>query len=131
LSHALESWGDARALDGTASLVQPLIRTLYDTRIGDELLALMANEPVRKAHDLVRATGTTQGGADFEGWWRQALHDGVIANTATAALTPPEAKLPNLPQAQPASGLTLTLAPHPSVWDGRFANNLPCRGVGT
>ena len=32
LSHALESWSDIRAFDGTASIIQPLIRPLYDTR---------------------------------------------------------------------------------------------------
>ncbi len=32
-SHPLESWSDLRGPDGTASIVQPLIEPLYDTRI--------------------------------------------------------------------------------------------------
>ena len=38
-SHSLESWSDLRAVDGTASLMQPLIRPLYATRTAHELLA--------------------------------------------------------------------------------------------
>ena len=32
VSHYLESWGDARAWDGTLSPIQPLIEPLFDTR---------------------------------------------------------------------------------------------------
>jgi molybdopterin-containing oxidoreductase family iron-sulfur binding subunit len=32
ISHPLESWGDARAVDGTASIMQPVIAPLYSTR---------------------------------------------------------------------------------------------------
>jgi hypothetical protein len=36
--HPLEDWGDLRATDGTASIVQPLIRPLYGTRSAAILL---------------------------------------------------------------------------------------------
>ncbi|MGN6465216.1 MAG: hypothetical protein ACTHLP_06990 [Rhizobiaceae bacterium] len=39
LSHPLEAWSDLRAADGTASIVQPLIRPLYATRSVHEILA--------------------------------------------------------------------------------------------
>ena len=123
LSHALESWGDARAPDGTASLVQPLIRTLYDTRTSDEFLALLANEPVTRAYELTRATWRDQAQGDFETWWRGALHDGVIAGSAAQAVTAPTARAPNLPKPASSQDLALVMGPHPSVWDGRFANN--------
>ena len=41
LCHVLESWSDIRAPDGTASIIQPLIRPLYDSRTAHDLLALL------------------------------------------------------------------------------------------
>src|SRR5260370_1399650 len=38
-AHPLESWGDARAFDGTASLMQPLIEPLYGGKTAPELLS--------------------------------------------------------------------------------------------
>ena len=57
LGHALESWGDLRAPDGTASLMQPLVRPLYDTRTRVEVLDGLAASPSRaSARELVRTT---------------------------------------------------------------------------
>jgi molybdopterin-containing oxidoreductase family iron-sulfur binding subunit len=123
LSHPLESWGDARAADGTASLVQPLIRPLYDTRTPDELLALLAGTATRDAYALVRQTWASQAKGDFEAWWRTALHDGVIADSAAAPLTLSPASPTQLAPANNADGLTVVLSPDPGVWDGRFAAN--------
>ena len=55
-AHELESWGDARALDGSVSVQQPLIAPLYGGRSDIELLALMATASEKSAHDAVRAT---------------------------------------------------------------------------
>ncbi len=125
LSHALETWGDARALDGTASIVQPLIQRLYPTRTRDEYLAELANEPVTDAYDLTRNSwrkGAPAGG-DFEKQWRAALHDGVIAKTAAQPTTASSSRIATLPYAAPQHELVLQLSPDTSVWDGRFANN--------
>ncbi len=55
-AHAYESWGDARALDGSMSVQQPLIAPLYDGRSDIDLLALMAKAPEKSGHEAVRAT---------------------------------------------------------------------------
>jgi Fe-S-cluster-containing dehydrogenase component/anaerobic selenocysteine-containing dehydrogenase len=124
MSHPLESWSDLRGLDGTASIVQPLIRPLYGTRTVHQLLAYMNGAASASSYDLVRATWQAHaGGADFESWWRQALHDGVIANAAQQPVSLPAAKLPSVAPAQAVSGLMLTVAADASVFDGSFSNN--------
>jgi Fe-S-cluster-containing dehydrogenase component/anaerobic selenocysteine-containing dehydrogenase len=124
MTHVLESWSDIRAFDGTSSIIQPLIRPLYDTRSAHELIALRGGAPSASPYALVRDywQGTKPAG-DFEDWWRRSLQDGVVANTAAAKLT---LSSPSLPQVAPSSAhdhLTLTLAPDPSLFDGSMANN--------
>ena len=46
-AHFLEAWSDARAYDGTASIVQPLIAPLYGGRSAHEVLAVMSDRPER------------------------------------------------------------------------------------
>ncbi|MGN6750473.1 MAG: 4Fe-4S dicluster domain-containing protein, partial [Xanthobacteraceae bacterium] len=124
MTHVLESWSDIRAFDGTASIIQPLIRPLYNTRTAHELVALLSSDASASPYASVRDYWRdAKPDGDFEDWWRQSLHDGVIANTAAAKLT---VRSPSLPQVAPAGtqqSLTLTLAPDPSLFDGSMANN--------
>ena len=123
-AHALESWSDLRAVDGTASLVQPLIRPLYDTRTAHDVLGLMAGTVAPSAYDLVRQTWRSHApGGAFDSWWKQALHDGVIANTGAELVTAGAPKRPDVKPATAPKGMALVFAADPSVWDGRFANN--------
>ena len=43
-AHYLEAWSNARAYDGTESLVQPLIEPLYEGRSAHEVVALVAKQ---------------------------------------------------------------------------------------
>jgi len=54
-THYLEMWSDARAYDGTASIVQPLVAPLYAGKCAHEVLAALAGEPQRPGYDLVRS----------------------------------------------------------------------------
>ncbi len=56
-SHALESWSDLRALDGTASIVQPLTEPLYDTRTMHELIAILSGQAGAKPYGPCRTHG--------------------------------------------------------------------------
>ena len=83
-AHFLESWGDARSADGTASLIQPLIAPLYaDARSTVEVLNLITTGVEVKGYDLVRETWKKEATGPFEDFWRKALHDGVIENSAS------------------------------------------------
>ncbi|MEP6769250.1 MAG: TAT-variant-translocated molybdopterin oxidoreductase [Acidobacteriota bacterium] len=131
-AHFLESWSDARAFDGTASIVQPLIAPLYDGRTAHEVVAALSGSPETSAYDLVRGYWQTRMGGDFEGSWRRALHDGVIAGTASAQVRVQAngAEPPGLASGPGGTGgaagggdLDIVFRPDPRIHDGRFANN--------
>ena len=83
-SHALESWGDVRCFDGTATIQQPLIAPLYASKSAIELLAVLLGEPDRSGLELVRDYWRRQSlPGDFEAVWKAALRKGVIEGTAT------------------------------------------------
>ena len=126
-THYLEEWSDARAYDGTVSLVQPLIAPLYQGRSFHEVVGVFGEQPERSGYDVVREfwQGQPQAGGDFEQFWRQALHDGVIAGTALPVRTvgAPQEPPPAVPAANGSSELEVAFAPDPTVYDGQFANN--------
>ncbi|MBI1182254.1 MAG: 4Fe-4S dicluster domain-containing protein [Alphaproteobacteria bacterium] len=123
-SHPLEEWSDLRAVDGTASIVQPLIGPLYDTRNVHRLLAMLSGEDDGDSRALVRATwSASHGGADFEGWWRQALYLGVVPGTSPAEAGAESAAPPPDGADDVPGGLVAVIRPDPTVFDGRMANN--------
>ncbi len=126
-THFLEEWSDARAHDGTASIVQPLIAPLYQGRSFHDVLVALSARPDRKGLDVVKQFWQTQPQAanvDFEKFWRRSLHDGVIAGSAAAPKTigavPP---VPAAPPADATRGYEVIFAPDQTLYDGRFANN--------
>jgi molybdopterin-containing oxidoreductase family iron-sulfur binding subunit len=113
-THFMEHWSDARAFDGTASIVQPLIAPLYGGVSPHELLALLAGEP-RSGYDLVRETWRA---VDWEG----SLRSGIVEGTGFPSRTPPS-KESSLLKAKEPEGWTLLFVPDANLLDGRFANN--------
>jgi len=123
-AHYLEAWGDARAYDGTVSIVQPLIQPLYAGRSALELAAFLSGQPNATAYDLVRAYWQKQHtGSDFESFWRKSVHDGLIAGTAFAPKQL-SAKSTNFPATKAEAGdIEINFRRDPGVYDGQFANN--------
>ena len=129
-SHFLETWGDARAFDGTLSIVQPLIAPLYHTHSAREVLAAFSDKPGVTDYDALRdRLKALKPGDDaaFEKFWRKTLNDGFVANSAYPPLAGVTAKV-NLaslapPKTVPAGEYEFLFRPDPCVYDGRFANN--------
>jgi molybdopterin-containing oxidoreductase family iron-sulfur binding subunit len=129
-AHFLEAWSDARAYDGTVSIVQPLIAPLYGGRSAHELIAALSERPERSPYDLVREFWKVD---PKNSQWRRWLHDGVVPNTAFAPKTASvRANLQSAitdqsairnPQSAMSSGFELAFQNDPCVLDGRFANN--------
>jgi Fe-S-cluster-containing dehydrogenase component len=130
-THFLEAWGDARAFDGTISIVQPLIEPLYaGAKSLSQVLAALVDRPSETTHDLVKNRWRQDHpGADFDAFWRRSLHDGVVAGSALPPIAPAldpagvRQAVAGLAADKPPSGLSLVLRPDPTVHDGRFANN--------
>jgi len=126
-AHYLETWGDARTFDGTVSIQQPLIQPLYEGRPALQVLQMLTETPERNSYDIVKGYWAGQHkGADFEAWWRRAVHDGVIAGTALPANTPAikGAAISGQPNPHHLGGkLEAIFRPDPAIYDGRFANN--------
>ena len=123
-AHYLEAWGDTRAHDGTVSIVQPLIAPLYDGKTAYDLVGQLLGSAV-SAHDQVQSYWKTKHpGADFDLWWRRALHDGWVEGT-TSQPKQVAIKTSSFPGTGNAStsGVEINFRRDPSVYDGQFANN--------
>ena len=126
-AHYLESWGDVRAGDGTASLIQPLIAPLYGGRTAHDIVgAMLSSDAGQSSHDTVRVywqERTKLQGAEFETFWRKALHEGLVPDTGAAVKT--VTARPVDPSLVPSGGKgrEIVFRADPTVFDGRFANN--------
>jgi Fe-S-cluster-containing dehydrogenase component len=126
-SHELEAWGDARACDGTVSIIQPLIAPLYAGKSAVEFVALLSGQTDATGYDLVRAYWQKQHtGADFEAFWRKSLHDGWIEGTSYApkSFTAKATGFPssNTTDVRP-DAIELNIRRDPTIYDGQFSNN--------
>jgi hypothetical protein len=117
--HYLESWSDARGFDGTISIVQPLIKPLYDGHNAHELVQLFFRENFdKKDLDIVKEFWQTQtinitASAPSES--AEGGHQTAAANTAQATASPtprpsPVATPTARPAATPAAGATTAAA---------------------
>jgi len=127
-AHYLESWGDARAYDGSVSIIQPLISPLYEGKSAHELLTVLAGNGEISGHEVVRDYWQRQRpSGNFETFWQQSLNDGVVAGTALPAKAVKLSAAAILSSSAPSSTargpMEVVLRPDPTVWDGSFANN--------
>ena len=124
-THELEAWGDARAFDGTVTILQPLIEPLYGGKSALEVLAAALGQPAAKGLDLVKAYWQKRHPEGFDAFFRKSLHDGFVAGSALPARTlKPKGTVAAPPAALSATdGIEIIFRPDPGLFDGRFANN--------
>ena len=126
LAHFLESWGDARAFDGTPSIMQPLILPIFGARSEVSFLGgIVAGETDDKK--LVEATWSTLGVTGKS--WRRALHDGVFAVDGAPGSRVASAEAPHAADVaaavkglKPVSGEIEIALTFGQVLDGRLGN---------
>jgi molybdopterin-containing oxidoreductase family iron-sulfur binding subunit len=129
-AHFLESWGDARAYDGSYNVIQPMIEPLYGSHSNIEVLAIILGEPAtRTALDIVQSTVKEIIGTDeFDQKWRKIVHNGLFQNGILKKRD--IHKLMNIldggylaPSEIKNGELELVFRPSAALYDGRFANN--------
>jgi MoCo/4Fe-4S cofactor protein with predicted Tat translocation signal len=123
-AHELEAWGDARAYDGTVSIVQPLIAPLYSGKSALEFVGLLSGQADATGYDLVRSYWLKEHtGADFEAFWRRSLHDGWIEGSTyhpkSAAVKDDHFGW----KWGTDAAIELNIRRDPTIYDGQFSNN--------
>jgi len=133
--HYLESWGDTELTKGQFGLIQPAIRSLFDTKQFQDAL-LIWNGSDTTYHDYIKSNWEDNilNGSS----WNKALHDGVFVGSSstsentqdfaqdsaeeTDAIVNANAAARILASAT-TNGFELTLYPKTGMGDGQQANN--------
>jgi molybdopterin-containing oxidoreductase family iron-sulfur binding subunit len=129
LSHWVEAWGDARALDGTVSIQQPLIAPLFNTSSSLEWMSMLATGRLVDGYSLVKFHHKASAGESFsDRQWRRWLHDGIATSQPREPLPPRLegwGEIANLIASgrQVVDGMEVDFHLCPKLGDGRFANN--------
>jgi molybdopterin-containing oxidoreductase family iron-sulfur binding subunit len=126
-SHYLEAWGDLLAIDGTPSLIQPVIEPLYpDVASQAEVISLFVDLPPKKGYDIVHDFWQRNLAAGVPAAWEHSLNKGVVVGMPSQVLRPvPVVRVRDAPSTDllKSSDLEILFRPDTAVDDGRFANN--------
>ncbi len=129
LAHDYEAWSDARAFDGTVTIQQPQVRTLYGGHSAAQLLAVILGNTSPDDYTLLRLYWQTraqqENRGDFETFWHESLRSGVVANTASAAanVTAAANVAADLKPSATQAGLQILFRSDEGALDGRYAHN--------
>lgn len=127
--HWLESWGDAEAIRGHISMIQPTIAPLFDTRqrehtllkwAGADPVILGSDQPYYeylKAHWAANMPSVAS--------WNELLHDGVFTYTPAASGAAYKDNLNSVAGklTQPGTGTEITFMETVAMGAGQNANN--------
>ena len=126
-SNYLESWDDAEPVQGSYSITQPTINTIFNTRqFQDSLLTWIGNDT--KYSDYLEENwkntlfANQQAFSSFDKFWFKCKQDGVYS-IASGSSDQPAFKAVELKAAKLASGLELALYEKISMGTGKYSNN--------
>jgi molybdopterin-containing oxidoreductase family iron-sulfur binding subunit len=125
-THYLESWGDVRAFDGTASIIQPLIAPVYGGISPHSLIAILQGAGNAPAMEIVKSYWRKQiNSPDFEKFWEEALKSGILPNTQAPGRSPALKSnwAADWKPVRKGEGVEIVFRPDPAIYDGRFSNN--------
>ena len=130
-THFLESWGDIRSFDGTATIQQPLIDPLYGSKSAYEILSAVLGDSTKSTYEIVREywQQSNPQGEQFDAWWRKSVHDGVAAESKprpAAAATPSRGPAASQPS-QTGTGLEVVIRPDPCILEAGLRITHGCR----
>lgn len=132
-AHFLESWGDACSVNGTKSVIQPMIEPLFGGQTKSEVLAMIVSGLEKRSYDVIRETWQDLlESSDFETEWQMVLHDGAWKSSQGKASRIDlsvskirdawNASVMNM-ESLSAENLEIVFHPSPALYDGRYANN--------
>ncbi|MGB0838942.1 MAG: TAT-variant-translocated molybdopterin oxidoreductase, partial [Chitinophagales bacterium] len=133
-NHYLESWGDAEIKTGHYSLIQPTISPLFDTRQAQDSLLTWMGADVSyydyiQAYWKLNVASKQNKYADFQTFWDNALHDGVVevGGKSTSVVVPAVAEAAETEGAETEAEEAVVAAP---VSGGGDASNAALKVVG-
>ncbi len=123
-AHDLETWGDARAFDGTVGIIQPLIAPFFGGKSAHEVLAALLGNPKQSSYEAVQAFWKVQASGDFDDFWRKIVYLGAVEGTALKAkkVSLKADFLQQAPRQKVAKGLEVIFRPDPSIGYGQSNN---------
>ncbi len=129
-AHYLESWGDARSLDGTLCAIQPMVLPLWNGLTELEVLNALQGKPAPEGPALIRETFNTFSKDISDIAWNQYLHNGFLENSAALVVNPSwnDVAVQNIvaaemPEPMGQGEFELVFLPSSSVYDGRYSGN--------
>ncbi len=129
--HALENWSDVEVISGVASIQQPTIRPLYDTRSFQLSLITWSGLKFESAYDYVREFWkenylSKSGKSNFEDFWYDVLQNGVFTyGSLEETRSSRSARIDELLKLTPIfkNGIELVLYPTVAIGKGDLANS--------
>ncbi|MBZ0200256.1 MAG: TAT-variant-translocated molybdopterin oxidoreductase [Ignavibacteriaceae bacterium] len=132
INHTLEVWGDVQTRTGFISLQQPVIAPLFSTRQKEAILLTWLNGDAKGFKDTLYheylmnnwQNSLFSSTPNFNKFWVNALHDGVVVTNETSTASFAFNVLP-VPTVRPivANSYVVALKSSYSIVDGSYADN--------